>query len=110
MEASLSSAAASTCNGATDALHTLANEPSLGLYYVVEHIQRSLPALVADKVALNAATERLRGLDLDAGYALEDMRAATSGGTSSALHNIASMARRTAARRTPEAAVAQPRR
>ena len=28
--------------GLTECVHTLANEPSLGLYYVCEHIQRAV--------------------------------------------------------------------
>ena len=85
-------AADKACSGVTDCFHTLANEPSLGLYYVMEHIQRSVPALVADKAALSSATESLKGADLDAGFALEDMTAATSGGTQSALANTARLA------------------
>jgi len=34
----------------TDVIHTLANEPSVGLFRVREHIQRSLPFLVDRKV------------------------------------------------------------
>ncbi len=75
----------------TGVLHNLANEPSVGLYYVCDHIQRSVPALVADKVALRQAGERLRGVDLDAGYALEDMAAATSGATLASLKNTANL-------------------
>ena len=93
----MDAATAATCSGVTDMMHTLANEPSIGLYYVAEHIQRSLPALVADKATLIVAAERLRGADLDAGYALDDMRAATSGGTSAALANIAALATRSVA-------------
>ena len=40
-------AAQKLCTHYTDAATTLFNEPSLGLYYVVEHVQRSVPALVA---------------------------------------------------------------
>ena len=88
------------CASVTECFHTLANEPSLGLYYVMEHIQRSVPALVADKASLHQASEALRGADLDAGYALDDMTAATAGGTQSALANTA----RLAAMSTPLAA------
>ena len=80
------------CSGVTECFHTLANEPSLGLYYVMEHIQRSTPALVADKTSLRQAREAMMGADLDAGYALEDMTAATAGGTQSALANTARLA------------------
>lgn len=75
----------------TGLIHNLAHEPSVGLYYVVEHIQRSVPALVADKVALRHASEQLRGAALDAGYALEDMSVATSGGTLASLKNTANL-------------------
>ena len=86
------------CAGVTDCFHTLANEPSLGLYYVVEHIQRSVPALVADKAALNKATEAMRGIDLDAGFDLSDLTAATAGGTQRSLANTALLARDIAAK------------
>ena len=94
MQSASSSSAEATraCAGVTDCLHTLANEPSLGLYYVMEHIQRSVPALVADKTALQQAAESLRGADLDAGFALDDMMAATAGGTQRALANTARLA------------------
>ena len=88
------------CSAATEALHTLANEPSIGLYYVCEHIQRSVPALVADKAALKQTTEQLQGADLDAGYALEDMKAATDGRAVSALANVEAMASALARRRS----------
>lgn len=84
--------AANWCNGVSSVSHQLANEPSLGLYYVVEHIQRSVPALVSDKKELQRAAERLRGSDLDAGFALEDMTAATAGGTQRALTNVIHLA------------------
>ena len=87
-----SAAADRACAGVTDCLHTLANEPSLGLYYVMEHIQRSVPALVTDKAALGQAAEALRGADLDAKFALEEMTAATAGGTQQALANTARLA------------------
>ena len=80
------------CAGVSDCFHTLANEPSLGLYYVMEHIQRSVPALVADKAALRQASETFSGANLDAGFALDDMTMATSGGTQSALANTARLA------------------
>ena len=97
-------AAERACASVTDSLQMIANEPSLGLYYVNEHIQRSVPALVADKAALGQAADALRGADLDAGFALEDMIAATAGGTHTALANTA----RLAAMSAPLAAAARP--
>lgn len=75
----------------TDLVHALANEPSLGLFYVCEHIQRSVPALVADKSALNQAAEQLRGVDVDAGFAVDDIETVTKGGTLTALSNTANL-------------------
>ena len=63
---------------ATDYLHTLANEPSLGLYYVMEHIHRSVPNLVAAKTELHGKCEQLRGADTDAGFSLEAVHYANS--------------------------------
>ena len=37
------------CTSFGDSMHSLANEPSLGLYYVCEHIQRTVPTLVSSK-------------------------------------------------------------
>ena len=54
-------AARKLCTHYTDAATTLFNEPSLGLYYVVEHVQRGVPALVAVKQAVRAQGERLEG-------------------------------------------------
>ena len=55
----------------TECVHTLANEPSLGLYYVCEHIQRAVPALVGHKQEVAQAGEQLHGADLDAAFAQE---------------------------------------
>ena len=80
------------CASVTQVMHTLSNEPSVGLYYVMEHIQRSVPALVADKAQHVQVAEAFGGAGLDAKFALEDMRAATSGGTMRALENVAKLA------------------
>lgn len=91
--AGLSSAAEQLSASATAFAHTLANEPSVGLYYVAEHVQRSVPELVEAKRELAQGAERLRGADLDAGFDLEDMALATSGGTQRALSNAIALAR-----------------
>jgi len=87
----LLAAADRLCTSTTDVLHTLANEPSVGLYYVSEHIQRSVPGLLADKAVIEQAGERLRGVELDTGFALEEMQQSSSGGTLSALANAAQL-------------------
>jgi hypothetical protein len=43
-------AGSTVTTGLAETLHVLANEPSLGLYRLEEHVQRSVPQLVAAKV------------------------------------------------------------
>ena len=78
--------------GASDYVHTVANEPSLGLYYVMEHIQRSVPTVVGLKRELTRAGDELHGADLDAAFAQEQMRAAVSEDTHSTLARAAALA------------------
>ena len=78
--------------GMTESVHTLANEPSLGLYYVCEHIQRAVPALVNNKAELAKAGEQLHGADLDAAFAQEQMSSATSTDTLRIFDSIQTLA------------------
>ena len=71
-------AAETVVTGVTDCMHTLANEPSLGLYFVMEHIQRSTPSLVDDKQQVAQSGQVLQGANLDAGFALDELTLATS--------------------------------
>ena len=88
MSATISTEAERLTTATSDTLQTLANEPSLGLYYVVEHIQRSVPKLVADKATLQKATEAAKGVGLDAQFAVEELDAAVSGATQASLANV----------------------
>ena len=71
-------AAEAVCAGVTDCMHTLANEPSLGLYYVMEHIQRCTPNIIGDKQQIARSGQLLHGATLDAGFALDELKVATS--------------------------------
>eukprot|EP00966_Prymnesium_polylepis_P014558 336153-Prymnesium_polylepis.1 len=71
-------AAEKVCRGVTESMTTLANEPSLGLYYVMEHIQRSTPNMIGDKQEARRSGELLHGARLDAEYALDELTLATS--------------------------------
>ena len=66
------------CAGVTECFQTLTNEPSLGLYYVMEHIQRTTPNLIRDKQQVGRSGQLLHGADLDAGFALDELTLATS--------------------------------
>mmetsp|Transcript_32283 Transcript_32283/g.53359 ORF Transcript_32283/g.53359 Transcript_32283/m.53359 type:complete len:105 (+) Transcript_32283:67-381(+) len=81
----------------SDSIHTLTNEPSLGLYYVVEHVQRSVPALVADKRELRLSGGRLQGADVDATFALENVHATANDSTMGIFANIAQLTANAAA-------------
>lgn len=85
------------CSGTNSVLHSLANEPTLGLYYVVDHVQRSGPQLVETKRELQRSTEALRSAELDAGYALENMRVATNGRALRSFENASASAATAAA-------------
>ena len=92
-------AAQKLCTHYTDAATTLFNEPSLGLYYVVEHVQRGVPALVAIKQAVRAQGEQLQGAETDAAFALANMEAATSAGTLGTFDRVEKLAEAAAAPR-----------
>ena len=78
--------------GASDYVHTVANEPSLGLYYVMEHIQRSVTAIVSIKRDLASHRERMEGADLDAAFAQQQLHAAVSDDTRQILTRAAKLA------------------
>ncbi len=92
-------AAAKVAHGVTDALHTLATEPSLGLYYVMDHAQRAIPCIVDHKQQLRQCGGQLRGADLDAGYALDTFEVGLSDSTMRTFGNIAAIAADVNARR-----------
>ena len=53
-----------------DSLQMLANEPSLGLYRIQEHVHRTTPALVERKKELGANKKKLEGAMYDLDYSL----------------------------------------
>ena len=83
---------------ASETVQMLANEPSMGLYYVMEHVQRSVPTLAADKAQLRKAAEAARGIETDARFALDELDSAVSGAAQSALANTLRLAKSSAAR------------
>ncbi len=97
------------CSGISDYLHTLANEPSVGLYYVHDHIQRSVPALVASKAELIKVGEQLRGMEHDARLDAADLRSAIDGDTLSTLQNVRALALAAAAKASAGAVAAAAR-
>ncbi|KAL1524102.1 hypothetical protein AB1Y20_019012 [Prymnesium parvum] len=81
------------CRGVTDGVTKLVNEPSLGLYYVMEHIQRSTPALIAKKQEIRRDGELLHGAHLDAAFALDELTLATSEDTLDTFQRMVALAK-----------------
>lgn len=53
-----------------DSLQILANEPSLGLYRIQEHIHRTTPALVEKKKELEINKKKVEGVSYDMDYSI----------------------------------------
>eukprot|EP00040_Diaphanoeca_grandis_P030310 m.178993 g.178993 ORF g.178993 m.178993 type:complete len:320 (+) comp31954_c3_seq2:294-1253(+) len=70
--------------GLSSTLHELANEPSLGLFRMQEHVRRTVPELVETKRSLKHITQTIQGTCHDIEYALNSVQA---------MHSITSLAR-----------------
>eukprot|EP00041_Stephanoeca_diplocostata_P004026 m.40310 g.40310 ORF g.40310 m.40310 type:complete len:298 (-) comp14801_c0_seq4:61-954(-) len=67
--------------GMSASMHVLANEPSLGMYRMQEHVSKSVPELVQYKKDIQKNTQRIQGACHDVEYALntiQDMHSITS--------------------------------
>jgi len=71
---------------ASECAHMVVNEPSLGAYYVMEHVQRSTPVLVDIKAGLTRDFHELSGASLDATY---DCEAIAQAGSQQVLDSLA---------------------
>jgi hypothetical protein len=56
-----------TC-GVNESIATAANEPSMGLYRLQEHVINSVPKLVREKQSIDELQDRLKGANFDMGY------------------------------------------
>ncbi|XP_005999488.1 BLOC-1-related complex subunit 8 isoform X2 [Latimeria chalumnae] len=66
----------------TESMYVLANEPSLALYRLQEHVRRSLPELVQHKTDMQSWEEQSQG----AIYTVEYACSAVKGMTNSSVH------------------------
>eukprot|EP01123_Difflugia_compressa_P006303 TRINITY_DN1848_c0_g1_i1.p1 TRINITY_DN1848_c0_g1~~TRINITY_DN1848_c0_g1_i1.p1 ORF type:complete len:236 (-),score=67.13 TRINITY_DN1848_c0_g1_i1:160-801(-) len=55
-------------------LHTLANEPSIGLYHVCDHISRNVPKTVETKKSLKATNKKVEDLNYDMDHTIRTVR------------------------------------
>ncbi|XP_032821186.2 BLOC-1-related complex subunit 8 isoform X3 [Petromyzon marinus] len=54
----------------TDSMYILANEPSVALFRLQEHVRKSLPELVEHKVDMQSREQQGQGLIYDVDYAI----------------------------------------
>mmetsp|Transcript_10474 Transcript_10474/g.27174 ORF Transcript_10474/g.27174 Transcript_10474/m.27174 type:complete len:102 (+) Transcript_10474:44-349(+) len=88
---------AKTAQLASECAHMLANEPALGAYYVMEHVERSVPAIVDCKRMLQEQQRALQGASTDAAFDSEAVHLAGSQEVSDSLTRIrAELARQSA--------------
>jgi len=55
-------------------LHHLANEPSIGLYHVCDHVSRNVPKSVETKKSLKASNKTVEDLNYDMDYTIRTVR------------------------------------
>lgn len=55
-------------------IHTMLNEPSVGLYRVQEHVRRSLPQLVDKKIEMQSLHKKVQGVSYDVEYSLKTVQ------------------------------------
>ncbi|XP_020621147.1 BLOC-1-related complex subunit 8 homolog isoform X2 [Orbicella faveolata] len=55
-------------------IHTMLNEPSVGLYRMQEHVRRSLPQLVDKKIEMQSLHKKVQGISYDVEYSLKTVQ------------------------------------
>ena len=63
--------------GINEAISTAANEPSLGMYRLQEHVLSSVPKLVNERQTMEDICERVKGVNFDMEYDMEAVRSMT---------------------------------
>ena len=62
------------CDGINKTLHILANEPSLGLYRVQEHVRKTMPKLSNCVDRMETSDQQLHGLVYDTQFAIQTVK------------------------------------
>ncbi|KAG8468543.1 hypothetical protein KFE25_013626 [Diacronema lutheri] len=89
---------------ASECAHALVNEPSLGAYYVMEHVERSVPIFVECKRRLADSRAALAGASADASFDRDAVQMAGASTVSISLAEIrAEIARHAPPAESPEA-------
>ena len=61
----------SVAHSVSESVHVAANGPSMGLYRLQQHVERSVPALAADKRDLRRIQSSVDGTTRDLDFAVE---------------------------------------
>lgn len=63
--------------GINEAIATAANEPSLGMFRLQEHVLNSVPKLVNERQTMEEICERVKGVNFDMEYDMEAVQSMT---------------------------------
>lgn len=74
-----------------ETVHMIANEPSLGLYRVQQHIKKTLPKVVNASNDMKKTNDQIKGLVYDADYATDAIESITN--SNEAFSNIEKLLR-----------------
>ena len=71
---SLESKSKRCCDRINKTLHVIANEPSLGLYRIQEHVRKTIPKLSNCVISLDTSDKQLHGLVYDTQFAIQTVK------------------------------------
>ena len=79
------------CDGINKTLHIIANEPSLGLYRIQQHVRKTLPKLNSSAQSLDISNKELNGLVYDTEFSIQTVKEITR--SASTFENIEELLR-----------------
>ena len=62
------------CDGINKSLHTIANEPSLGLYRIQQHVRKTLPKLTDCTHSIDVSRKELNGMVYDTEFSVNTVK------------------------------------
>lgn len=75
VETDLSTRVARICSGMNEVVTIAANEPSLGLFRLQEHVINTVPKQVSERIEIDEISQRLNGINFDMDYDTEAVKA-----------------------------------
>ena len=62
------------CDGVNKTLHIIANEPSLGLYRIQQHVRKTIPKVTNCSQSVDASQKELNGLVYDTEFSIQAVK------------------------------------